>query len=328
MRVLDKLAARPSLRPMKRALPLLYVVLGLLLASCGPAPSSPAAEVPEQIAATQTGFEALQQKLRYNPSWQPTLSAHRGGGGTGYPENCIATLEHSLQLAQAAGLALVFLEVDVRECGDATLVLLHDEELDRTSNGSGPVSDYTLDELRALRLKDEAGTLTEHTIPTLAEVLQWAKGKPVVLTLDVKRGLDPQRVIDTIEAERAEGYVAYITYNLNQAREVMGLKDELMISASLRSVEDIDRWAASGLGFERIVAFVGTREPDAEVYQQLHARGVLCMLGTLGNLDRQAASRGDARYQQWLTAGADVLATDRVAAVANVLKQARAEPSA
>ena len=69
--------------------------------------------------------------------------AHRGASGYA-PENTRAAFDRAIALRAAA------IETDVQLTADGYLILLHDGTVDRTSNGSGPVADYTLDELRAL----------------------------------------------------------------------------------------------------------------------------------------------------------------------------------
>src|SRR5690554_7917291 len=65
---------------------------------------------------------------------------------------------------------------------DSVLVLMHDDKLDRTTTGTGFVSDYTYSELQSFYLEDYQKTKTSYKIPTLDEALQWGKGK-VVYTL-------------------------------------------------------------------------------------------------------------------------------------------------
>lgn len=56
-------------------------------------------------------------------------------------------------------------------------------------------------------------------------------------------------------------------------------------------------------------AFAVTREPNAELCSFLHSKGIRCILGTLGNLNKMAAVRGDHWYKTFVGQGADVLST-------------------
>ncbi len=60
-----------------------------------------------------------------------------------------------------------------------------------------------------------------------------------------------------------------------------------------------------------MLAFTGTRLSDESLYKRLHNEDIVCMLGTLGNLDRQAEAKGSQLYKTWKSKGVDILATDR-----------------
>lgn len=74
---------------------------------------------------------------------RPLVIAHRGGAGL-WPENTLFAFE------RAAALGVDMLEMDLHLSQDARLVVIHDDTLERTTNGQGPVSHYSLAELQAL----------------------------------------------------------------------------------------------------------------------------------------------------------------------------------
>ena len=100
------------------------------------------------------------------------VAAHRGWKSK-YPEN---TLE---AFAAALTLDVDQLETDVRITKDGALVLIHDATVDRTTNGTGNVSDLTLEELKQLET-DGGGK-----IPTLLELMELVKDHPTI-TLDIE----------------------------------------------------------------------------------------------------------------------------------------------
>jgi len=249
-------------------------------------------------------LEELYRFLTYSEESYPLVSAHRGGPSAGFPENAIETFENNFRRQP------LIIECDVRITKDSVLVLMHDETLERTTNGSGAVAQHEWAALRKLRLKDPEGRLTPFRIPTLDDALQWGKGK-VLFTLDVKRDVPYTKVIQAVRKSRAEAYSIIITYNADQAAAVHQLAPELMISASIRSSQDLLRLNDRHVPDNRLVAFVGTSEVDKKVYEMLHGHGILCILGTMGNLDKQAALRGDTVYTGLIERGADILSTDR-----------------
>jgi glycerophosphoryl diester phosphodiesterase len=105
--------------------------------------------------------------------------AHRGFSGKA-PENTIAAVEMAIE----AGAHMV--EVDVTMTADDHVICLHDETLDRTTNGRGRPTDITLEEIRKL----DAGSwfsarFSEERVPTLAEVFDAVKGR-VLVNVEIK----------------------------------------------------------------------------------------------------------------------------------------------
>ena len=100
--------------------------------------------------------------------------AHRGNWREA-PENSIASIQSSIDI----GVDIV--EIDVRKTSDGHLILMHDSDVNRTTNGSGTVSSKTLAEIKELLLVNRYGIVTNERIPTLKEAMQTAKGKIIVM---------------------------------------------------------------------------------------------------------------------------------------------------
>lgn len=243
----------------------------------------------------------------------PMVSAHRGGPYIGFPENSIEAFENVLKHTPA------IIEFDVALTKDSVLVLMHDNTLDRTTNGSGKVIDMTFEEIRSLRLKDKEGNLTDFIVPTLEEVLSWGKGK-VLYMVDIKREVPFEMVVDAIKRTRAESYAAVITYSVGAARIIHRLHPELMLSVTIRNEEELQRFEDSGIPIDQWIAFTGTSERPAEFNRLLHEKGVFTILGVMGNLDRSAIARGNQVYTDLIENGADILATDRPIEAAKAIK--------
>ncbi|MCZ6640908.1 MAG: glycerophosphodiester phosphodiesterase, partial [Gammaproteobacteria bacterium] len=104
---------------------------------------------------------------------QPMVIAHQGGDGL-RPGNTLAAFEHAVELG------VDVLEMDVHASSDGVLVLMHDTTLDRTTNGTGLISELTLRVLKALDAGyhwPHSGTAWPYrdkgiTIPTLDEVFR------------------------------------------------------------------------------------------------------------------------------------------------------------
>ncbi len=247
----------------------------------------------------------LPSYLQYSSDKLPLISAHRGGGAyAGYPENCLESFGY---LARQMPIVI---ECDISTTQDSVLLMMHDDTYERTTTGTGQVGKQTWAYARSLFLADDQGVATRYRIPTLNEVLKWGNGK-VIYTLDVKPNVPYKWVVEAVQKARAENYAVIITYNATQAELVHRLDRRLMISVTIRNREEYDRLHAAGIPDNRMVAFVGTREPSADLYDFLHKKKIMTILGTLGNLDGMAAARGDATYQRFVDNGADILSTDR-----------------
>ncbi|WP_370583330.1 glycerophosphodiester phosphodiesterase family protein [Pedobacter sp. ASV28] len=250
--------------------------------------------------------KAFQDFLNRKTTAYPLLSAHRGGPMPGFPENAIETFENATTYQP------VIIEFDVSLSKDSVLVIMHDDKLDRTTSGSGLIESQTNAELQKLRLKDNDGKLTEFKIPTLEEVLRWGKNK-VLFTIDIKKGVPYEKIIEAVRKTKSETNSIIITYNANQAAKVHELAPDLMISATVKSAQDLERLNQMGVPDQKIIAFVGISEPDKSLYQYLHGKGISTILGTMGNIDHRAkANKHKDIYGDLIANGADVLSTDEL----------------
>ena len=283
-----------------------FFLLALCLTACSPKTTTNLA----------TGKAA--NYFSYQPNQPTKISVHRGGGDLqGYPENCIESFAYvAKQIGSPMHPAIIECDIDLTK--DSVLVMMHDATLDRTTTGTGKLIDKTYAETQQYRLEDNMGNPTSYKIPTLEAVLLWGKNK-AAFTLDVKRNVSFASVVNLIHKTNAGSYAAVITYTAKDAALVHQLDPALMISVTIRNQAEYDRLHDLGIPDNRMVAFVGVTEPTKELYAFLHQKGIACILGTLGNLDKQAAAKGDQVYKKFAENGADMLSTDRPLEMANVL---------
>src|SRR5690625_794500 len=103
------------------------------------------------------------------------------------PENTVPGFRY------AVGLGLSAVEFDVRLTKDDELVIIHDDTVDRTTNGAGRVADMTLSELQSLDARFRFPYWSEPcTIPTLVDVLNEV-GSMETLEIEIKRD-EPERL--------------------------------------------------------------------------------------------------------------------------------------
>jgi len=266
----------------------------------------------------KTNGSILLEIFQYSEGSLPIISVHRGGSGlANFPENCLETLQYVNDSISA------IFEIDVAKTKDGVLVLMHDNTLERTSTGFGRLDSYTVDELQAFNLVDDFGKETSFKIPKFTEVLAWAKNNEAILTVDIKRTVDVSEVIKAIREEQAEDHSIIITYDIKQALKAHELAPDLLLSVSARNQEELNWLLETDIPTANMIAFTGTRLSDVKLYETIHKHNIKTILGTLGNLDKQAEVRGDSLYKVWHKMGIDAFATDRpfqVASTLNILK--------
>lgn len=137
------------------------------------------------------GHEPLRQKV--------IVISHRGEH-LHHPENTLP----AFQAAINAGAD--FFEVDVRTTSDGKLVLMHDQSVNRTTNGTGLVHSLSFAQMRLLDAGSKFSPAFAGTrVPTFDEALELARGK-IGVYVDTKDA-DPQLLIDTIYRHHMEGHV-------------------------------------------------------------------------------------------------------------------------
>ena len=140
--------------------------------------------------------------------------AHRGYSGR-FPENTM------LAFKEAAKTGCYGIELDVQLTKDGQLVVIHDERIDRTTDGTGYVRDYTLEEIRRFNAAASwNGKFGFQPIPTFEEYCQWAAGEKLVTNIELQTGVYYYEGIEEKTLEMVRKY---------------GLTDRVLFSSFLHS---------------------------------------------------------------------------------------------
>ncbi|HEX2976572.1 MAG TPA: glycerophosphodiester phosphodiesterase family protein [Bacteroidales bacterium] len=252
----------------------------------------------------------LHAVFKYNGHRAPFISAHRGGSLPGFPENSIATYENTLKNTYA------IIELDPRYTKDSAMVIHHDPTLGRTVEGKGNVIDYTLAELRKMKLKDSRGSVTDYHMPTFDEVLEWAKGR-TILVIDQKDVSAKERLRKTEEHNCVQN-VILIVYSFEDAKLCYSLNKDIVMEVMIPNEEKVLEFDKTGVPWKNVVAFVGHNLPDnPALYKMIHDRGALCMAGSSRNVDLKFLrnqvsdfSMLKNEYMDFFTKGIDLIETD------------------
>lgn len=186
------------------------------------------------------------------------IMGHRGARHEA-PENTLAGIEVGLRAGCEA------IEIDVHLSADGKLVVIHDDTVDRTTNGTGAVIEQTFADLRALDAGDG------QQIPTLAEVLDAVRGK-AELFVEIKAAGCEQPVVDAARAAGLVDATLVKAFDHRFARATKLLEPGLRVGCLLygRPLDPAGVVRAAGGDFISLSAgFV-----DAELVEAAHAGGI------------------------------------------------------
>lgn len=230
--------------------------------------------------------------------------AHRGGAYMGPPENTIAAFEKAI----AIGADLI--EIDIRETRDGHLVVIHDTTVDRTTNGSGYVSEMTLEEIRALDAGSWAGEeYAGAKVPTLKEALETMKGR-IDPDLDFKAG-----DIDTlIRVVNEVGIASRCTHAGSWERNeiISQLEPRIRIRPTISYTTQIQELCRR---LKPALINMDWKAVTEENIRMVHLEGAEAFVNTLGSADVLGYARIAA------LAGADYIQSDRPDLVIEMLEE-------
>jgi glycerophosphoryl diester phosphodiesterase len=211
---------------------------------------------------------------------------HRGAMGH-RPENTIASFEHALELGAD------WIELDVHLTRDGALAVIHDESVDRTTDGHGLVQNHSLAELKQL----DAGAwfnpaYAGERIPTLDEVLAWARARGTVVDIEIKNaplyyaGIE-EAVVKALDSEHMAEQVIVISFDHGAVKRVKAL-DPRIATGVLYAGRPVD----AGIGLAR----------------QANADALLPHWAYVTSEDIRAAHAAGLAVAPWATSDPEVLA--------------------
>ena len=171
--------------------------------------------------------------------------AHRGASGD-YPENTLLAFEEGIKCG-ASGI-----ELDVHKTKDNKIVVIHDEDIERTFKGKGLVKDFTLNELKEFNTRKELfKNFKTSKIPTLEEVLNLIKNSNVILNIELKtdeihyEGIE-EDVINLITKYKMNNKVIISSFNPKSIKICKEINEEIKTGLLYyKPMEDVIEFAKS-----------------------------------------------------------------------------------
>lgn len=149
------------------------------------------------------------------------IFAHRGASAYA-PENTVEAF--ALAMEQGAD----GIELDVQMTKDGQVVVIHDETIDRVSDGTGAVRDYTLEELKKFHFSNHMENYENAVIPTLKEVLDLIKSSNMLLNIELKTGIYwypnlEEKTMELVKESGMEDRVIYSSFNHYSIKKILEL---------------------------------------------------------------------------------------------------------
>jgi glycerophosphoryl diester phosphodiesterase len=193
-----------------------------------------------------TERRSLKERLQHERG-RVWVVGHRGAMGY-RPENTLASFEHALKLGAD------WIECDVHLSRDGALVVMHDESVDRTTNGHGLVRDHTLAELKQLDAGSWFGPeYAGQRVLTLEELLDWARTRDTVVDIEIKNaplyyvGIE-QAVVTALARMHMAGQAIVISFDHRAVDKIKTLNPEVATGVLYAG-----RPADAGIGLAQLV---------------------------------------------------------------------------
>jgi glycerophosphoryl diester phosphodiesterase len=276
----------------------------ILLAGCSAPSTLPLPTAPSTLARSNTSHPTTS-----TASSSIALVAHRGGAGLG-AENVLSTFQIGLNYNSD------YLEMDVHLTKDGIPVIIHDATLDRTTNSTGPVSNFTFAQLLNLNAAAKYVKSNGERIPPLAEVLDLAKPAPAGLEVEIKVGADgkpypgiEQKVMDEIVARDMVDRVKIMAFEFETLKRVRAISPgvktvalmttdyfrRMDISKPAAIIDDVSTYSANGIGVNKDLL-------TAALVDEAHRRKMAVGVWTVD---------GEAEMQKFIGMGVDSITTNR-----------------
>ncbi|MDD4161879.1 MAG: glycerophosphodiester phosphodiesterase family protein [Methanothrix sp.] len=202
--------------------------------------------------------------------------------------------ENTLEGIKAAALCRAdYVELDVRLSRDGELVLMHDEQVDRTTNGKGLVEELCLEELKALQVRGGTGQCKESLrIATLKEAHSLAGKLGLGLVVEMKEEGLEGLVAEALSSKKCI-VTSFYHSSLRELSEISDLKTGIIISSLPINPVQLALWANAAAIFPKRV--------NARLFKEAHQQGIAVYPWTVNSKDEAV----------WLLRlGADGLVTD------------------
>lgn len=248
---------------------------------------------------TETQFDKLLKEF-HNPNSEYVMVAAHRAAHTVHPENSLPAIQHAIDMG------LDIIELDVKVSKDGVPFLMHDGTINRTTNGTGDGEDYTIAELKAFRLKNNDGTLSDLTIPTFEEAILVTRGKAMI-DIDIKTS-HLKEINDVVQKTQTVDQVFYFDNDYDGLKETRSMEPNTMLMPRAYSLEMAD---SALTVFSPEVIHIDPSFNTKEVCNLIKNGKSRIWINALGDPDREIRKGNTAEaINELIKNGANVIQTD------------------
>ena len=223
------------------------------------------------------------------------IEAHRGDSANA-PENTIVAFEYAINSD------VPWLELDVQQSSDGSIVVIHDKSVDRTTNGSGLVSQMSLSELKKL----DAGSwynkkFKNQRIPLLSEVLALVTAKGTKISIEIKNSQDSSPIykplvemLSMYDPDKRHVIISTQIEHLIAVRRFDPIQELGIVCSDLQTINSAHQERLSWVHAKHKIL-------HASLVTQLHNSGIKCCGWTVNSLED---------YLRMRLSGVDMICTD------------------
>jgi glycerophosphoryl diester phosphodiesterase len=171
-------------------------------------------EFSSQLAQTEQDIEKIKNKInrvKFSELQEPIFIAHRGGSNI-FPENTLEAYEGCLSMG------LNIIELDVQQLADGTLAVMHDLTMDRTTNRTGYVRNYTTMGFKRAKVNILPGWDDVH--PPLFEEVLSRFGNNAIYIIESKDRISSRKIVETLKKYRLEEYAMVTSFSLEDLQTI------------------------------------------------------------------------------------------------------------
>jgi glycerophosphoryl diester phosphodiesterase len=234
------------------------------------------------------------------------IAGHRGGYYYEHPESSLPLFG---SIAKKFNRDTIMVELDLRKSKNGTIYIMHDETVDRTTNGTGKISELEDAYLNRLFLKKENGQVTRERIPTFDDVLRFIKKKNINLMLDIKTPIHAEAYA-LVKKYTMENRMLTLTFNMELTKKVATISNQIALSALMESENDWMQFKEVPMLPGRKIAYINNKTP-ATLIQEMKNNKVMIMADVSEALRNDGRPLEESGYQNKVKESTlDILITD------------------